>query len=81
MAPQTHTLNAGDWKALELYTRYLAVNSDSIHVWSGNIGEVKKIGKVSVPLKCWKIIYIKKTNQYYAYLFNNDHLEKKWSTR
>jgi len=76
MAPQTHTLNAGDWKALELYTRYLAINSDSIHVWAGNIGELKKIGNVSVPVKCWKVIYIKKTKQYYAYIFNNDHLEK-----
>ena len=76
MAPQTHTLNAGDWKVLELYTRYLAVNADSIHVWAGNIGELKKIGRVSVPIKCWKVIYIKKSNKYYAYLFNNDHLEK-----
>lgn len=72
MAPQYHSLNAGDWKTLESYTRDLAKNQDSIKVWTGSIGEAKKIGRVSVPTKCWKVIYIKKTNKYLAYIFNND---------
>jgi endonuclease G len=71
MSAQYHSLNAGDWKSLETYTRELSLKYDSIHVWSGNLGELKKIGKVSVPLQCWKIIYIKKTNTYYCYVFNN----------
>jgi endonuclease G len=71
MSAQYHSLNAGDWKSLETYTRELSLKYDSIHVWSGNLGELKKIGKVSVPLQCWKIIYIKKTNTYYYYVFNN----------
>lgn len=72
MAPQYHSLNAGDWKTLESYTRDLAKNQDSIKVWTGSIGQAKKIGRVSVPTKCWKVIYIKKTNKYLAYIFNND---------
>lgn len=72
MAPQYHSLNAGDWKTLETNTRDLAKAQDSIKVWCGNIGVAKKIGKVSVPTKCWKVIYIKKTKEWKAYIFNND---------
>jgi DNA/RNA endonuclease G (NUC1) len=43
-----------------------------MHVWCGNIGELKKIGRVSVPTKCWKVIYIKKTKKFKAYLFINN---------
>ena len=55
MAAQYHSLNAGDWKSLETATREWAIKDDSIHIWAGNIGEMKKIGKVSVPKQCWKI--------------------------
>ncbi len=72
MAPQYHSLNAGDWKTLETNTRDLAKAQDSIKVWCGSIGATKKIGKVSVPTKCWKVIYIKKTKEWRAYIFNND---------
>ena len=72
MAPQYHSLNAGDWKSLETLTRDLSLKQDSIHVWAGNIGVEKKIGKVSVPTKCWKVIYIKKTKEYMAFLFDNN---------
>jgi endonuclease G len=72
MAPQYHSLNAGDWKTLEMLTRDLALKQDSIKVWCGSVGEVKKIGRVSVPTKCWKVIYIKKTKECKAYIFNND---------
>ena len=72
MAPQYHSLNAGDWEALERFTRKTAIQKDSIHVWAGNIGESKKIGKVSVPSQCWKVIHILHTKEYKAYLFNND---------
>ena len=72
MAPQYHALNAGDWEALERLTRNLAIQDDSIHVWAGSVGEAKKIGKVTVPLQCWKVIHVLKTQSYKAYLFNND---------
>jgi endonuclease G len=72
MAPQYHSLNAGDWKTLETLTRNLAIENDSVHVWAGSVGEAKKIGTVSVPTQCWKVIHILKTNEYVAYLFNND---------
>jgi endonuclease G len=72
MSAQYHRLNAGDWKSLETLTRHLSKQHDSIKVWCGNVGEVKRIGKVAVPKQCWKVIYIKKTNEWKSYLFNND---------
>lgn len=72
MAPQYGQLNRGDWKTLEMQTRELAKSLDSIKVWTGSVGEKRKIGRVSVPDKCWKVIYIKKSNEYRAYIFNND---------
>jgi len=72
MAPQYHSLNAGDWKSLETHTREIAIKYDSIRVWCGNLGEVKKIGKLSIPEKCWKVIYIKSQKKYHYYIFNND---------
>lgn len=76
MSPQYHSLNAGDWKSLETYTRELSSKNDSIKVWCGNIGEVKKIGKVSVPSKCWKVIYIKKTKKYHYFIFDNIQIKQ-----
>ena len=72
MAAQTHRLNAGDWKSLETFTRDESKLKDSIHVWVGNVGEIKKIGNVSVPKYCWKVIHIKKENKWVAYLFENN---------
>ena len=56
MAAQYHSLNAGTWKSLETLTRNLALQKDSIHVWTGNIGVMKRIGKVAVQRQCWKVI-------------------------
>ena len=72
MTPQTPKVNRGDWKELEDYTRDSALALDSIKVWCGSIGSVKKIGSVSVPQYCWKVLYIKKRHRYEAYLFMND---------
>lgn len=71
MSAQYHSLNAGDWKSLETFTRNLSLEVDSVKVFCGNVGESKKIGTVSVPEKCWKVIYIKKTNQYRYFIFDN----------
>jgi endonuclease G len=72
MSAQYHSLNAGDWKSVETLERILATEKDSIHVWCGNIGEIKKIGSVSVPKQCWKVMYIVKTKTWMSFLFNND---------
>lgn len=72
IVPQYHSLNAGDFKTIEIWTREMSAKYDSIHVWAGNIGEIKKIGSVSVPKECWKLIYIKKTGEWFGYLFQNN---------
>jgi DNA/RNA endonuclease G (NUC1) len=54
-------------------TRYEAQQYDSIHIWVGSVGEIKKIGIVSVPKQCWKVVYIKRMNTYTAYLFDNNN--------
>lgn len=72
MAAQTHRLNAGDWKSLEVLTREVAVKEDSVHIWAGNVGELKKIGSTSVPKQCWKVVHFKKSNEWMAFLFDND---------
>ena len=72
MAAQTHRLNAGDWKSLEVLTREWASKYDSVRIWAGNIGEIKRIGRVAVPKQCWKVVYIKKTKEWIAFIFDND---------
>lgn len=71
MAPQYHSLNAGDWKRLEERTRELASTYDSVYVWCGSTGSQMVISGLHIPVKCWKVIYIKKTKTYECYIFNN----------
>lgn len=71
MSAQYHSLNAGDWKSLETATREWAIKDDSIHIWAGNVGELKKIGKVSVPKQCWKVVHDLKTKEWFFYIFDN----------
>jgi len=73
MTPQYHSLNAGDWKSVETLERQLAMDNDSVHIWCGSVGVAKTLGiqKIAVPTQCWKVIYIKKSKEYLAYLFNN----------
>jgi DNA/RNA endonuclease G (NUC1) len=49
----------------------MAVDNDSVHIWAGSVGVAKKVGTVSVPTKCWKVVYIYKTKEYLAYIFDN----------
>jgi endonuclease G len=72
MVAQYHRLNAGDWKSLETLTRDVALISDSVHIWAGNVGELKKIGNVSVPKQCWKVFYVVKNKEWFFFLFEND---------
>lgn len=71
MTAQHPTVNRGDWKSLEEFTRELAVKNDSVKVWAGSWGEQKKIGRVSVPTDCWKVIYIVKSKEWFAFHFYN----------
>lgn len=75
ISPQYHSLNAGDWKSLETYIRQQTVILDSIKVYCGNLGEITKIGRISVPKYCWKVIYIKRENKIRAFLFENTKLK------
>jgi endonuclease G len=70
ITPQSPHLNRGDWKKLEDHTRDLVMKYDSVRVWCGSIGSIEKIGKVSVPSLCWKVIYIKSIKKYEVYLFD-----------
>lgn len=72
MSAQYHSLNAGDWKSLETYTREETYKKDSVKVWTGNLGEIKKIGRVSVPKYCWKVLYIKNEKKFRAFIFENN---------
>ncbi len=72
MAAQTHRLNAGDWKSLETLTREIASKQDSVHIWAGNVGEIKRVGQVAVPKQCWKVVYVKASNEWMAFIFEND---------
>jgi endonuclease G, mitochondrial len=72
MVAQTHRLNAGDWKSLETLTREIAAREDSVHIWAGNVGEIRRIGKVAVPKQCWKVVYSKTSNEWMFFLFEND---------
>jgi len=72
MSAQYHRLNAGDWKSLETLTREIAAREDSVHIWAGNVGELKKIGTTTVPTKCWKVVYVVKSKEWMAFIFDND---------
>lgn len=72
MSPQYGSLNRGDWKTLESLTRKLAIEFDSVRMWTGNVGIAKKIGQVTVPTHCWKVFYINKTGEWKAYIFENN---------
>ena len=37
---------------------------------------MKKIGTVSVPTECWKVVYIKKTKEYFAFMFDNKNIKQ-----
>jgi endonuclease G len=71
MAPQYHSLNAGDWEKLEKYTQKMVLAYDSVYVWCGSVGSQFVVDNLHIPTKCWKVIYIKKTKTYEYYIFDN----------
>jgi DNA/RNA endonuclease G (NUC1) len=56
MTPQTKQLNEQTWEKLEEHTRKLAAQYGVVEVWCGSYGAIEKIGRVTVPAYCWKII-------------------------
>ncbi len=72
MAPQVHSLNGGTWEKVERMTRDLSVQFDSVHVWAGSVGVNGRIGSVTVPLKCWKVIHVLRTGEWYSYIMLNE---------
>jgi len=72
MTAQYPSLNRGDWKTLEMLSRELALKDDSIKIWCGSVGVANKIGTTSVPTQCWKVVYVKKTKEYMAFIFDNN---------
>ena len=72
MTAQYPSLNRGDWKTLEMLSRELAAKDDSVKIWCGSTGVAKKIGTTAVPTQCWKVVYVKKTKEYMAFIFDNN---------
>ncbi len=79
MCPQTPALNRGEWKMLESACRIKAIQYDSVLIWCGsvNVKSHKKIGRVSVPDYCWKIVYTKKLGTVEAFSYPNDNKKAK----
>jgi len=76
MTPQHPTLNRGDWKDLEEFTREMSMKYDSVKVWAGSWGSKQKIGGVTVPTDCWKVIYIVKSKEWMAFHFYNSKIDR-----
>ncbi len=53
--PQTPNLNRGIWKVNETHIREWS-QTDSLYIICGGYFENEKIGKISVPSYCWKVV-------------------------
>lgn len=71
MTPQTKELNEQIWGNLEDETRRLAKLYGQVEVWCGSYAYKEKMGAVTVPMFCWKIL--KYNGQAIAYIFPNHH--------
>ncbi|RYU90954.1 hypothetical protein EWM62_10000 [Mucilaginibacter terrigena] len=71
MTPQTKELNEEVWGDLEDETRRLAKQYGQVEVWCGSYAYKEKMGDVTVPMFCWKIL--KYNGQEVAYIFPNHH--------
>lgn len=75
MVPENHNNNAGIWAAIEGATRFIAKKQGEIYVVTGPIFEGTKIqrinGRVLVPTKLFKVIYVPSLNQAAAYITLN----------
>lgn len=69
--PQKPRLNRGIWKKWETSIRKDS-QTDSLLIICGSIFGRKKIGNISVPDYCWKIVKSLSTHKIYAMIFPND---------
>jgi endonuclease G len=72
ITPQTAELNEDTWGDLEDQTRKLARQFGQVEVWCGSYAFKSKMGVVTVPLFCWKIL--RYNGHVKAYIFPNHHL-------
>ena len=89
ICPQTHSLNAGDWKELEELTRDWALRYDSIYVVCGPVIERDKtyqtIGenRVTVPERFFKVLWRNESGKHahaIGFVFDNAEQNKPLST-
>ena len=75
MVPQIHVNNAGVWSHIESATRYLVKKSGEAYIITGPIYQGNNIqrigGRVLVPTKIFKAIYLPASNQAAAYITDN----------
>jgi len=75
MVPQIHNNNAGIWSHIESATRYLTKKVGEVYIITGPIyagSNVQRIGgRVLVPTKIFKAIYVPSSGQGAAYLTDN----------
>ncbi len=75
MIPQLHSNNAGVWSHIESATRYLVKKSGEAYIVTGPIYQGNNIqrigGRVLVPTKIFKAIYVPSLNQGAAYITDN----------
>ncbi|MBE9584605.1 DNA/RNA non-specific endonuclease [Mucilaginibacter sp. JRF] len=71
MTPQTKELNENTWGDLEDDTRKLVEEYGKVEIWCGSYAFKEKMGIVTVPMFCWKIIKYGDITD--AYIFPNHH--------
>lgn len=75
MVPQNHNNNAGLWAHIEGATRYITKKSGEAYIITGPIFQGSNLqrigGRVLVPTKIFKAIYLPASNQAAAYITDN----------
>jgi DNA/RNA endonuclease G (NUC1) len=78
MTPQNGNLNEHRWAFLEKHASDLAVAHNTVQVWCGAYGETEKMGPVSVPQYCWKIIKYGATEEVYIFPNTDTVMRHPW---
>lgn len=78
MTPQDGDLNEHRWALLEKHASDLAVAHNTVKVWCGSYGETEKMGPVSVPQYCWKIIKYGTTEEVYIFPNTDTVMRHPW---
>ncbi len=71
--PQDYRLNRGQWRDLENFIfNLMFINGYEIEIWSGQDVGFRRLGKLKIPLKFWKLIKV--NNNFFAWSFPNENL-------